>query len=104
MPLTPAEYEFLAAYSYEYGLIPPTGPATRKLRERGIVYSDVNMLLDAYNQADPPRIEQKKDEHGNIVEELAFGRYNPNPLDPPWPDKETARRRNEEILAERETK
>jgi hypothetical protein len=90
MPLTQAESGFVAADAFEYMRVEP-GPASRKLKERGFVYTDLTYLLEAY-------------EHGNLVEFEGFGRYNPDPSNPPWPDRERAQRRNAEMLAERDRK
>lgn len=101
MPLTVAETEFLAAYAYEYMRL-ENGPANRKLRDRGFVYTDVFFLLDAYIRAYPARIETIRDEEGNLVEELIHGRKDECPPDPPWLSRVEAQRRNAEILAERD--
>jgi hypothetical protein len=101
MPLTDAEADFLEAYLYEYMRL-ELGPASRKLKDRGFVYSDVIFLLDVYFRLHPSRLELVPDEAGNLVEELIFGRKNENPPDPPWPTREAAQRRNAEILAERD--
>lgn len=98
MPLTQAETDFLEAFIDEY-MIVQLGPAGRKLRERGIYGSELLHLLDAYSRAHPPRLEEKKVD-GRQVEALVYGRPTPNPPDPPWPDRETAQRRNAEMLAE----
>ena len=98
MPLTQAESDFLAAYIGEYMAI-KRGHAYRKLRERGIFPVDIYHLLDAYFRAHPPRLEEREAD-GHRVEVLVYGQPNPNPPDPPWSDKETAQRRNDELLAE----
>ena len=101
MPLTPAETEFLAAYAYEYMRL-EVGPASRKLKDRGFIYTDLIFLLDVYIRQNPPRLEFVPDKAGNLVEELIDGRKNENPPDPPWPSREAAQKRNAEILAERD--
>lgn len=101
MPLTQAESDFLAAYTFEYMRV-ELGPATRKFKERGFVYTDVCYLLEAYIRENGLQISRIPDEHGNLVEFEGFGRYHPNSPDPPWPDRETAQRRNAELLVERE--
>lgn len=101
MPLTQAESDFLAGYTFEYMRVEP-GPATRKLKERGFVYTDVCYLLEAYIWENGLQLSKVPDQHGNFVETEGFGRYDSNPPDPPWPDQETAQRRNAEMLAERE--
>lgn len=101
MPLTLAESDFLAVYAFEY-MGAELGPASRKLKERGFVYSDLTYLLEAYIRENGLQISKIPDDHGNLVEVEAFGRYDPNPPGPPWPDREAAQRRNAELLAERE--
>jgi hypothetical protein len=100
MPLTQAESEFLAAFIDEYMTL-EKGPSWRKLRERGIFGAEILHLLDAYSRTHPPRLEETEVD-GRLVEVLVYGRPNPNPPDPPWPDRETAQRRNAELLAERD--
>ena len=100
MPLTRAESDFLAAFIDEYMTI-ESGPAGRTLRERGIFGAELLHLLDSYSRTHPPRLEEKEVD-GRRVEVLVYGRPTPNPPDPPWPDRETARRRNAELLAERD--
>jgi len=100
MPLTQLETEFIEAYIDEYMAI-EKGPASRKLRDRGLLGAEVVHLLDAYSRAHPPRVEQR-DVGGRMQEMLMFGRPSPNPPDPPWHDAQTARRRDAEVRAERE--
>lgn len=100
MPLDQAETGFLAAFIDEYMAV-EVGPAGRKLHERGIFGAEILHLLDAYSRAHPPRLEEKEVD-GQRVEILYYGHPAPNPPDPPWPDRETAQRRNAELLAERE--
>jgi hypothetical protein len=100
MPLTKAESDFLAAYAFEYMRV-ELGPACRNLKERGFVYTDLTYLLEAVVQETGLRISKVPDQHGRLIEVEAFGRYDPNPPDPPWPDREAAQRRNAEIAAER---
>jgi len=100
MPLTTPEVEFIECYIDEY-MANELGPASRKLRERGLVGAEILQLLDAYSRTHSPRVEQKN--VGGMIEEvLMFGRPSLSPPDPPWTDAETARRRNDEVLAERE--
>lgn len=99
MPLTQLESDFREAFIDEY-MAGKLGPAGRKLQERGLIASDYLHLLDSYSRANPPRLERIELD-GCLVEALLWGRPNPNPPDPPWPDLETAQRRNAEILAER---
>ena len=100
MPLTEAETDFLAAFIDEYMTV-ELGPAGRKLRERGIFGAEILHLLDAYSRAHPPRLEGKEVD-GRRVEVLVYGQPTPNPPEPPWSDRETALRRNAELLAERD--
>jgi hypothetical protein len=103
MPLTKAESDFLADYAFEYMRV-EFGPASRKLREKGFVYTDLTNLLDAYIRENGLQTSEVPDERGELVEEECFGCYDPNPPDPPWPNRETAQRRDAEILAERNAK
>jgi len=100
MPLTQPESDFLEALIDEYMAV-ELGPAGRKLREREVFGSDCLHLLDAYSRANPPRLEQQEVD-GRLVEVLIWGRPNPNPPEPPWPDRDAVQRRNAEVLAERE--
>ncbi len=99
MPLTEAEIDFLAAFIDEYMAV-EMGPASRELRERGIFGAELLHLLDAYSRAYPYRLEVKE-VAGETVEVLLWGHPTADPPDPPWPDRETALRRDAEILAER---
>ena len=101
MPLTQTETDFLATFIDGYTAV-EVGPATRKLRERGIFGVDLLHLLDAYSRTNPARlVEQVVD--GRRVEVLIWGCPTPNPPAPPWPDRDAALRRNAEVLAERGT-
>jgi len=99
MPLTEAETDFLAAFIDEYMAV-EVGPASRKLRERGILGAELLHLLDAYSRAYPYRL-NVKEVAGETVQVLLWGHPTADPPDPPWPDRETALRRDAEILAER---
>ena len=103
MPLTAAEIDFLEAYAYEYMRL-ENGPASRKFREKGFIYSDVIDLLDTYSRAHPPHTELVRDGSGHLVEELIWGRKTDEPPDLPWPNRMAAQRRNAEILAERQAR
>lgn len=103
MPLTSAEFDFLAAYAFEYMRV-ELGPATRKLNELGFVYTDLTYLLEAYIRATGLQTSAVLNEQGELIEEEAFGRSVPNPPDPPWPDREAAQRRNAALLAERQVR
>lgn len=99
MPLTQAESDFLEAFVGEYMAV-ENGPASRKIRERGLLAPDYLHLLDAYSKTNPPRLEMQEID-GQWVEVLVWGQPNLNPPDPPWPDRESAQFRNAEIHAER---
>lgn len=99
MPLTEAETVFLAAFIDEYMAV-EVGPASRKLRERGIFGAELLRLLDAYARAYPYRLEVRE-VGGQHIEVLLWGHPTADPPDAPWPDRETALRRDAEILAER---
>lgn len=101
MPLTKAESDFLAVFIDEY-MTCEVGPASRKLRERGIFGAELLHLLDAYSRTNPCRLEENEVD-GRRVEVLLWGYPTPNPPDPPWPDREAALRRNADVLAERGT-
>jgi hypothetical protein len=88
MPLTEHEDTFLAAFIYEATNEPFTGPATRSLHARGVSYTDLYSLMTAYAQLHPG------------TPECPFGTQNPNPPPCPWPDRETALRREADIREE----
>lgn len=102
MPLTEAETDFLAAFIDEYTAV-VMGPASQKLRERGIFGVDLLHLLDAYSQGHPCRFEEKEVD-GRRVEVMLFGYPTPNPPAPPWPNRETTLALNAELLAEKQSK
>ncbi len=63
-------------------------------------HSDILWLMEAYQIVDPPRLTPAFTPDGHTTEILEFGRP-ADPLPPcPWPDAETARRRNARIEAE----
>ncbi len=99
MPLTEAETDFLAAFIDEYMTV-EVGPASRKLRKRGLFGAELLHLLDAYSRAHPPRLEEKEVD-GRRVEVLLWGYPAADPPVFPWSDRETALRRNAEVLVER---
>jgi len=101
MPLSSAESAFLSVYVDEYMAL-ETGPATRKLRARRLVGTDILHLLNAYIHANPPKLELREVE-GRLVEVLVWGRSERSPPDPPWPNRESAHRRNTELMTECET-
>lgn len=65
--------------------------------------TDILHLLNAYIHANPPKLELREVE-SRLVEVLVWGRSEPSPPDPPWPNRETAHRRNTELLIEGEAK
>jgi hypothetical protein len=98
MPLTQAETDFLVAFIDEYMAV-EAGPASRKLRERGIFGAELLHLLDAYSRIHPSRFDEQEVD-GRRVEVLVWGCPTLTPPDPPWPDRAVALRRNAEVLAE----
>jgi hypothetical protein len=88
MILSDCEREFLAGFIYEATTDPFKGPATVELHRRDIYYSDLSHLLTAYYQ------ERSKDQQG------FGGKAMPEPPRCPWPDRETALRRNCEVAVE----
>lgn len=99
MPLTPQEIAFLGPTVAEYADL-RDGPAWGLLRERGIRYTDIVWLMEAYRVVDPPRLATVVTPDGRTREVLTFGRE----VDPlpecPWHDAEAARRRNDQLQAE----
>lgn len=91
MPLTDHEMAFLAAFLYEVTTEPFTGPATKRLHANGIAYTDITSLMTAYEREHPPTFD------GN---NLYWGKPDPDPPPCPWPDREAALRREEEIKRE----
>jgi hypothetical protein len=99
MPLTPEEVAFLGPVVAEYADL-RVGPAWTLLRERGIAYTDLVWLMEAYQLVDPPRLVTVVIPDGRTGEVLAFGRE-PDPLpECPWPDADAARWRNGQLEAE----
>lgn len=99
MPLTPSEIAFLGPAMAEYADV-RNGPAWRALRERGVKYTDIVWLMEAYQIADPPRLTPVTSSEGTASEVLAFGRETNALPECPWPDAEAARTRNDELEAE----
>jgi hypothetical protein len=90
MFLTNREREFLAAFIVEATTDPFNGPATQELHRRDIYYTDLPHLLAAYYQ------EGASQQDGSGDERLAT-------LPPcPWPDRETATRRDQQAEVELE--
>ncbi len=89
MPLTDHEDAFLAAFICEAATEPFfTGPATKKLHANGIDYADLSWLMTAYGRGHQATFD------GNA---LVFGKPDPEPPDCPWPNRESAIRRVEEL-------
>lgn len=88
MLLTDLERTFLAAFISEATTDPFKGPATEELHRRNIYYTNLSHLLTAYYLE-------------NFLDQEGFG-GKPNPLPPPcpWPDCETAFRRDREVKTE----
>jgi hypothetical protein len=92
MPLTEHEEAFLAAYVYEATTEPFfSGPASKKIKANGIFYSDIPSLCHAYERRHPPTCTETT---------LYWGRPDPNPPECPWPNREAALRRNQELEQE----
>lgn len=90
MLLTDHERGFLAAFIHEATTDPFRGPATEELHRRNIYYTDLSHLLAAYYRESPPE------------QEGLGGKANPTPPPCPWPDYETAVRRDREVKTELE--
>jgi hypothetical protein len=88
MLLTDHERAFLAAFIHEATTEPFTGPATKDLHRRDIYYTDLPHLLNAYYRERPPG------------QEGFGGKHTPAPPLCPWPDRETAVRRDRELEAQ----
>jgi hypothetical protein len=88
MPLTDGERVFLAAFIHEATTDPFKGPATEELHRRNIYYTDVSHLMAAYYR------------EGAGDQEGFGGRYHPAPPPCPWPDRDSAIRRDDEVEQE----
>jgi hypothetical protein len=88
MPLTDPERTFLSAFIHEATTDPFKGPATDELHRRHVYYTDLGHLMSAYYRENPP------DQEG------FGGKRSPTPPFCPWPDRETALRRDRELEAE----
>lgn len=82
--LTPQEKSFLDAFLHEATTSPFSGPATKSLHKIGVEYGDISYIAWAYEQ-DVPR----------TGFELGHAAEAAPPL--PWPTREAALRRNQEI-------
>jgi len=90
MLLTDPERAFLAAFIREATTDPFKGSATRELHRRDIYYPDLPHLLTAYYRESLP------------LPEVSGGQHNPTPSPCPWPDRESALRRDREVGLELE--
>ena len=82
--LTAPEKSFLDVFLHEATTSPFTGPATRALHEIGVQYGDISYLAWAYEQ-DFPRTTFELGHSADVAPPL------------PWPNRESALRRNKEI-------
>jgi hypothetical protein len=82
--LTPEEKRFLDAFLHEATTPPFNGPVTAALHSYGLEYGDISYLAWAYEQ-DVPRTGFAVGHVANVVPPL------------PWPDRQSALGRNEEI-------
>jgi hypothetical protein len=82
--LTPDEKPFLDVFLHEATTAPFTGPATKALHEIGVEYGDISYLAWAYEQEVP---------------RTGFGVGHAADVAPPlpWPDRQSALRRNQQI-------
>jgi len=82
--LTPQEKSFLDVFLHEATTSPFTGPATEVLHQIGVEYGDISYIAWAYNQEVP---------------RTSFGWGHAAAVAPPlpWPNLESALRRNMEI-------
>jgi hypothetical protein len=82
--LTPKEKSFLDVFLHEATTSPFTGPATKALHEIGVEYGDISYIAWAYDQ-DVPRTGLEIGHRDEIAPPL------------PWPNRESALRRNLDI-------
>jgi len=82
--LTAEEKPFLDVFLHEATTAPFTGPATKALHSIGVEYGDISYIAWAYEQ-ETPRID-------GVVGHAADGAPSL-----PWPNKQSALRRNDEI-------
>jgi hypothetical protein len=82
--LTPAEKSFLDVFLHEATTAPFTGPATKALHKIGVEYGDLSYLAWAYEQ-EVPRTGFAWGHAADVAPPL------------PWPTRESALRRNQEI-------
>jgi hypothetical protein len=81
--LTPDESRFLEVFLHEATTSPFTGPATKALHQSGVEYGDISYIAWAYEQ-EIPRTGLEVGRAADIAPPL------------PWPNRQTALRRNEE--------
>jgi hypothetical protein len=91
MWLTDPERAFLAAFINEATTDPFKGPSTADLHRRNIYYTDLSHLLTAYYRENFPQ------------QEGFGGKHHPVPPPCPWPDRETAVRRDREVEGQLKT-
>ena len=82
--LTPDENRFLDVFLHEATTAPFTGPATKALHKSGVEYGDISYVAWAYEQ-EVPRTGFAVGHAAEIVPPL------------PWPNRQSALRRNQEI-------
>jgi len=99
MPLTAKEFAFLGPALAEYTEV-STGLAWNVLNERKIHYSSLIWLMEARKCQEPPRLIAGVAPDGTPTETLEFARRNETIPECPWPDNESASRRNKEIEPE----
>jgi hypothetical protein len=82
--LNPEEKPFLDVFLHEATIVPFTGPATKALHQIGVEYGDISYIAWAYEQETP-----------RTGFALGHGADVAPPL--PWPNRQSALRRNQEI-------
>ena len=82
--LTPEENRFLDVFLHEATTAPFNGPATKVLHQIGLEYGDISYIAWAYEQ-DVPRTSFAVGHAADVAPPL------------PWPNRQSALRRNEEI-------
>jgi hypothetical protein len=82
--LTPEEKSFLGVFLHEATTAPFTGPATKALHKIGVEYGDVSYMAWAYEQ-EVPRTSFEVGHAADVAPPL------------PWPNRDSALRRNQEI-------
>jgi hypothetical protein len=82
--LAPEENRFLGIFLHEATTAPFTGPATKALQKSGVEYGDISYIAWAYEQ-EVPRTGFEVGHAADVVPPL------------PWPNRQSALRRNQEI-------